>query len=64
MSTVWPLVIMRRKAGVVGVLVCGFQLKKTKTTKKDAALRVQVLAVVFVHFILSGILALEANMLM
>lgn len=30
---------------------------------KDTALRAQVLAVVFIHFILSGILALEANML-
>lgn len=34
------------------------------SANKDTALRAQVLAVVFAHFILSGILALEANMLM
>lgn len=55
---VCPLVTWRRKAGVV------WSFSLWVSANKDTALRAQVLAVVFAHFILSGILALEANMLM
>lgn len=52
------MVLLLVNGGKAGVSVCSFQLIK------DTALRAQVLAVVFIHFISSGILALEANVVL